>query len=158
MKTKRDRWKERKDLFRFWEWKWTVRTTNRAFLDDVWRQNWRVRHGVCERTWKKRGTGLRWWGPEVIRKKAVKEKRKTVRIVGTQLWANRITNEKKSDKNDTTTRSRRRTTRRTSGYPWAGTRDPWQEKEVVPPAWERQREEVRWVCSIRARRAFLGHN
>lgn len=58
MKTKTDRWKERKDLFRFWEWKWTVRTTNRAFLDDVWRQNWRVRHGVCERTWKKRGTGL----------------------------------------------------------------------------------------------------
>jgi len=139
MKTKRDRWKERKDLFRFWEWKWTVRTTNRAFLDDVWRQNWRVRHGVCERTWKKRGTGLGWWGPEVSRKKAVKEKRKTVRLVGTQLWSNRITNEKKSDKNDTTTRSRRRSTRRTSGYPWARTRDPWQEKEVVPPAWERQR-------------------
>jgi len=23
---------------------------------------------------------------------------------------------------------------------------------------ERDREEVRWVCSIRARRAFLGHN
>jgi hypothetical protein len=83
----------------------------------VWRQNWRVRHGVCDQTWKKRGTGLRWWGPEVSRKKAVKEKRKTVRIVGIQLWSNRITNEKKSDKNDTTTRSRRRTTRRTSGYP-----------------------------------------
>jgi hypothetical protein len=54
-----------------------------------------------EEAWDRPGVG--WWGPEVSRKKAVKGKRKAVGTVGTQLISNRITNEKKSGKNDTTT-------------------------------------------------------
>jgi hypothetical protein len=48
--------------------------------------------------------GLGWWGPKVKQKESCERKeKKTVRIVGTQLSSNRITNEKKSDKNETTT-------------------------------------------------------
>jgi hypothetical protein len=64
--------------------------------------------------------------------------------------------------NDKQRKSRRRTTELQGGdldIPWARNTRFLTGERQVPPAWEkREREEVRWFCSIRARSAFLGHN